>query len=180
MTVQISYIEERSYNLLGDLKDEQDCLESLINNGYDGDNYLGDAISEIADNYIPIYTNDIWENVADIQEYVEEAIASGLAVVEGRNVDLTKIFQAGYYQYYTQSLYDNLDTLAYNYIVNKVNNALNDLNEVTVEANDLEAIEYNIELVTSDTDNNDKFDDLNEKAQGIIEDINAGEYAKQE
>jgi hypothetical protein len=175
MATTTTAIEMRNFDLIGILDDEQDCLESFKEHS----GYVCDAISEVADSYIPIYNSDVWKNASDIQEHIEEAIAQGLAPTEGgTDIDLVKIFQAGYYQYYTQSLYNNLDTLAFNYIADKVNEALNQLNEATVEAIDIEAIEDEIENETDGYDNNNRFDDLEDTAQSIIERINEGVFAK--
>jgi hypothetical protein len=168
-------IEMRSYELLGNLDDELDALESFVVD-YDGSTYICDAISEIADSYIPIYNYDVWKNASNIQEHIEEAIASGIAPTEGNNLDLIRIFQAGYYQYYTQSLYNNLDTLAFNYIADKVNEAINNLNKETQESIDLEAVESSIEDETYGYDNNNTYDDLDEFTKEVINDINEGSY----
>ena len=168
-------IENKGYNLIGILDDEIDCLESFVND-YSGTTYLCDSITEIADSYIPIYHNHIWENVSDIQEYVEEAIAQGLVDTSGRNVDLVRIFQAGYYEYYSQALYNNLDSLCYNYIANAVNDTLNNNDDLTAESLDFESIIESIENEVADSDNNNTYDDLNEKAKRITDYIMEGKY----
>lgn len=175
MTAITQAVELRSYNILGELDDEEDALQSFFE--YSGNTYVCDAITEIGDNFIPIYTSDVWKNAGDIQEYIEEAIAQGIAHVEGTNIDLIRIFQAGYYQYYCQSLYDNLDTLAFNYIADKINEAVNELNRATLDAIDFEAVEKAIEDATNNYDNNNRFYDLEEKAKEIIENIQEGNYA---
>lgn len=164
----------KDYNLIGILDDESDALDVFA----EKDGYICDAISSTADDYIPIYTHDVWKHASDIQEHIEEAISSGIAGVEGGDIDLVKIFQAGYYQYYTQSLYDNLDTLAFNYIATKVNEALSQLNEETQKAIDLAEIVDEIETETNGYDNNNRFDDLEDTAQSIIERMNEGVFAQ--
>jgi len=169
-------IEVKGYNLLSNLEDEEDALNSFVNE-YSESTYVGDAISEIGDSFIPIYTNDVWKDAENIQEYIEEAISSGLAPTDGNNLDLVRIFQAGYYQYYTQSLYDNLDSMAFNIIANKVNEYLNSVEEINL---DVSAIEEAIENLTNNYDNNNRFDDLEDKANEIIGAIKEGEYTENE
>ncbi|UUV47134.1 hypothetical protein [Bacillus phage vB_BanS-Thrax5] len=158
-------IELQGYELNNILSDEEDALESFYE--YDGDTYICDATAEIADNYIPIYNYDVWENASDIQEYIEEALAQGLVDTTGE-VDLIKIFQAGYYQYYSETLSENLDTLCYNYVAKLVNDYLDtiDTNEV-----DEDAIESRIESETDSYDHNNMFSALEDIANEIIEEI---------
>ena len=164
-------IELKSYNLLGDLDDEQDALESFTTD-YEGNVYVCDAITEIADRYIPIHYSDIWENARDIQEHIEEAVAQG--ILEGVN-DLIKIFQAGYYQFYSQSLYNNLDALVYNMITENVNQFLKEHTEI-VSLLDIEEVEHEIETVSEDYDNNKKFSDIEDEVARIIQAIKDGEF----
>lgn len=167
-------IETKSYELIGILDDEQDMLESLSEKS----GYICDAISETADNYIPIYTHEVWENASALQEHIEEAISSGLAGVEGNNIDLVKIFQAGYYQYYTQSLYDNLDILIFNYLAEGINEKLKNVSENTLKRIDFEALNDEIENEASGYDNNNTFDDLEDTVNDIFEQLENGVFDK--
>jgi hypothetical protein len=172
MLIMTEYIQKRNYNLLGNMPDEIDAIESFIND-FSGDSYICDVIAEIADNYIPIYTDDIWKNAYDIKEYIEEAIASGIAGVEGNDIDLSRVFQAGYYQFYSQSLYENLDTMAFNIVVDGVNAGLQ---HYDVSNLDIDAIEDKIETETHAYDNNDMMSDIHDIISNIHEKIQEGEY----
>lgn len=172
MLNKIEAIVKKDFALLGILDDERDMLGSFDEHS----GYICDAITELADSYIPIYNFDVWDKVSDIQEYIEEAIAEGLVSTEGE-VDLIKIFQSGYYQYYSRSLYNNLDVLAFNYIADKVNESINSLDEGTQTSIDFDEIESAIESETDNYDNNNQFDDLEDTAQDIIERIKEGEFA---
>lgn len=158
-------IELKGYELNNILSDEEDALESFYE--YGEGTYICDATTAIADNYIPIYTHEVWSNASDIQEYIEEALSNGL-VDTTSEVDLIKIFQAGYYEYYSQSLNDNLDILCFNYVAKKVNDYLH--NEDTSNI-DEDAIESRIESETEDYDHNNMFDSLDDIANEIIEEI---------
>jgi hypothetical protein len=168
-------IELKGYNLIGTLDDEQDALKSFVNE-YDGSTYICDAITEIGDSFIPIYNYDVWNDASAISEHIEEAIASGLAPTEAGNIDLIKIFQAGYYQYYTQSLYDNLDAMAFNKVATKVNEYLNTLTEEQVSRISLSELEESIETETENTDNNDMLNIFDDKAEEIISRIKEEEF----
>lgn len=154
----------REYGIIGILEDEADVLERFEE--FSGTQYICDVIPEIADSAIPIY-NKIWEKVADIRKYVENAISEGL-VDTSNNVDLIKIFQCGYYVYYTQSLYDNLENLVYNKIVSEINEHLAK-NDIELTEEKAEEIDEEIESRCSDVDNNDYIERCEEIAKEIIE-----------
>lgn len=168
-------IEFKEYNLLGNLQDEEDALWSFENE-FSGSTYLGDAISEIADNHVPIYTDDIWEFVKDIQEYVEEAVAQGLAETSSGDFDLTSLFSAGYYQFYIQSLYDNLDTMIYNIIAFGVNEYIVGLDEEFASSLDIGDIKDEIELLSENIDNNDTFSAIEDAVDVLKQRIEDGEF----
>lgn len=159
-------VEEREFDLLGDLDNEEDIITEIYEYST---GYVADVISEIADGAVPIYTSDLWKNAYDIQEHIEEAIAQGLVVVEGNDIDLTRIFSAGYYQYYTQSLYNNLDTLAFNMVAKLVNEKLNSLDEDIVSNLNIEDIESAIEDKTEYFDNNNEMSTIEDLANEVIE-----------
>ncbi len=168
-------LELKEYNLLGSLQDEEDVLSEF--DDYDSSTYVFDAITYIADGAIPIYYEELWKHAEDIQEYIEQAVEEGL--VDTRKFDLIKCFQYGYYEYYTVSLYQNLDILVFNKIANKVNEYLNTLNEEVVEKIDLSSLEEEIEGISDNYDNNNKFSDIEYEIDRIIQAIKDGEFNEQ-
>lgn len=102
-------------NVMGDEKDVCIAMEDYL------DVHFCDAVSEVADNAVPIYTYDIWCKAVDVKEYIEDAISEGLVELR-KGVDLESIFQAGYYRYYETVIYDNLENIAYNVMCNFVEN----------------------------------------------------------
>lgn len=164
-------LEKKDFNLIGNLDDEEDALNQFAQ--YSGSYYVCDAISEIADGYVPIYTYDIWENAKHIRDSIEEANANGLN--EGVT-DIEKILQSGYYQYYSDSLYQNLGAIFYNMVTEKVNEYLNTLNEeeyLDIEESDIEDA---IEELIEDYDNNNYISDIEDGADSIIERIKDREF----
>jgi hypothetical protein len=174
MATTVQYVETKEYSLKGILEGEIDVVEEML----DKSGYLCDAISETADSNIPIYNAEIWEGASSISEYIEEAIAEGLAPTEGRDIDLIRIFQSGYYVFYQSLLYDNLDAIAFNYIAEKVNEFLE--NFPKAKDVDIAEVEGAIEEEADSTDNNDTFSDLEDKAQSIIERIQEGDFSPME
>lgn len=171
------YIELRSFNLLGDLQDEDGALVDFMSN-YDS-GYVCDIISEIADNYIPIYNNEVWEYASSISEYIEEAIEEGLAPTDGRDIDLIKIFQSGYYVYYQRALYQNLDEMVYNMMASKVNEFLNGDGAEFLGNIDLDDIASEIESLSDSYDNNNKMSDIEYESDRIIQAIKDEEFELQ-
>lgn len=174
MGKEINIIKKRDYSLLNDLDGDEDVLERFF--GYDGTTYISDAISEIADGEIPTYNQDIWDGASNISEYIEEAIASGIAPVEGREIDLIKIFMSGYYQYNTQLLYNNLDVLIFNYFAKKIDVYLDGLESSELNNLDIDEIESAIANEINDLSDG-IFDDIEDKANELIERIKNKEFS---
>lgn len=155
------------YDTLEALEGDIDVLESFYE--YDGSTYVCDAIQEIADKFIPIYTHDLWKNVRDIKEYIEEAISSGLCETpRGEQPDLDRIFGAGYYQYYSQLLYNNETELYYNYIAIIVNKWIESLTYDQREKLDIYELDERIEEERADIDNNSYMEELEDIAKRVI------------
>ncbi|AHJ87632.1 hypothetical protein Bp8pC_202 [Bacillus phage Bp8p-C] len=156
-------LEIREYELIDILEDEADALKSLERD-YDGSMYICDAIMEVADTFTPIYNYELWKNAEDIEYYIKEFVfQTGL---DTNNFSLTNLFAGGYYQYYTESLYKNLDDIMYNRAVAQVNESLKDKN-VAGEVYDNIAI--NLEELCTDVDHNNTFEQFDAKVLEIIE-----------
>lgn len=164
MTKQLTLAQ---YDTLEALEGDIDVLEAFYE--YDGSTYVCDAIQEIADKFIPIYTHDLWKNIYEMKEYIEEAMSQGLCETpRGEQPDLDKIFRAGYYQYYSQLLYDNEASLYYNYIAVIVNKWLEGLNYDQLERIDIDELDSCIEHEIGDIDNNSYMEELEDIAKRVI------------
>ena len=123
--------------------------------------YICDIIMEIADNQVPIYTSEIWEEASKNQEYIEEALqAFGTPTDSHSTPDLTKIFQQGLFYKNEREIYDNLEeTLkfwAYDYIEHILK-----IEEITEEQND-KLLEFDFE------DNNEELENLIRHIENIF------------
>lgn len=123
--------------------------------------YIGDIISEIADNNTPIYYNDIWEEAKENQEYIEEALQDfGTPTDSNGNADLIKIFQQGIYLKNEQEIYknlkDNLKYFMYDYIEKDLK-----INELTEKQNN-DLLEWDF------GDNNEQLENLIEHIEKIL------------
>lgn len=119
--------------------------------------YICDIIAEIADNDVPIYYSDIWEQAKENQEYIEEALNEfGTPTDSQGHADLMRIFQQGIYLKNEQEIYENLENslkfFMYDYIEKNLK-----INELTEKQND--------DLLDWD------FNDNNEKLENLIEHI---------
>ena len=124
------------------------------NNGY-----ISDIITEIADNNVDIYNNDLMEWAKGNASYIEDAMKEFGTPEDGNgHPDFMRIVMQGQYYMYEQDLYNNIEDIlkywAYDYIENKYN-----LTELTEEQND-EIEFYNYNSV-----------DRLEEIEGMIEDI---------
>lgn len=120
---------------------------------YSGHHYICDVISEIADSNIDIYYYDLFKWLPDNYSYVEEAIENGL--VDTSNADIPKMIQAGQYEYNTQNLYENLDSIMLYYCLDYIENTLN-IEELT------ESQYEELENKCTNVDNNDTLEDFEE------------------
>ena len=133
-------------------------IGDLGGNFRDYDNgYICDIITEIADNDVPIYCSDIWEQAKDNQEYIEEALSElGTPTDSQGNADLMRIFQQGIYLKNEREIYENLeDSLKY-FMYDYIEKDLK-INELTKEQND-NLLDWN-------------FNDNNEQLENLIEHI---------
>ena len=112
------------------------------------DGYIGDLISEIANNNVDIYTSDLWDWARDNRGWVEQALSEfGFNSDDGT---LENLFMIAQYLYYTSEIYDNFDDFIryalYEYL---------DINGVVILSE--EAFDV-VEDIVKNTDNNDRWD----------------------
>src|SRR3712207_812019 len=108
-------IKLRNYELEGNIfGDEVNVLETLVTD-YAGTTYICDAISEVADNAVPVYSCELFKCCAELDEWVCEAQEEGL--LGTKFTGLENILRVGAYTYYERTLYNNLDTIIFNYAV---------------------------------------------------------------
>jgi hypothetical protein len=156
------------------MDDDDDAFEQF--NDASDSNYICDYISEIADGMCDC--SKVWDNAKYMQEYIEEAVAQGL--VDTSKFDLDNAFIAGAYEYYTQALYDNLDELACNYMLNYLDGKEICVAYVGTEEFDIESEDLLEDIISrlddklddvSNVDNNDRFWDLEEQAMQMLDEI---------
>ena len=158
------------------IMDDDDDAFAQFNDASDS-SYIGDYIMEIADDMC-IYCGKVWANAQYMQEYIEEAVSNGL--VDTSRFDLDRAFTAGAYEYYTQALYDNLDELACNYMLNFLDGKEICVAYVGTEEFDIEDENLLEEIIrrlddklddVRNVDNNDRFWDLEEQAMQMLDEI---------
>lgn len=71
--------------------------------------YICDIITEVCDNNVDIYNNDLWEWAKDNEYYIEQAINE--FGIDSNNFDLMQLFRQGQYYYYQETCYNNLDDI---------------------------------------------------------------------
>lgn len=161
-------LDYKAYEIYEDIfGDDQSVCDEVTE--YPESSYLCDAIMEVADANIPSYDFDLCKVCWELNSYVEEAKFQGL--LEGAN-DLMQILRIGAYEYYTELLYDNLDTIALNIAVEVINEEY--------DSENIELIDYD-ELVEEfeNTDNNDTIDNIKDKAREFMNNL-IQEYKEEE
>lgn len=153
-------LEYKSYEELEDIFGDDTTVCDEVTE-YSDSSYLCDAISEVASNNVPTYNKDLCDKCWELNEYVAEAKCQGL--LEGAN-DLFKMLELGAYEYYTQLLYNNLDTIALNIAIEYINDEYEEQYLKRVDWDDLEAEFEN-------TDNNDTIYNIKDKAREYMDSI---------
>lgn len=129
--------------------------------------YICDIISEIADNEVPIYYSDIWEEAKENQEYIEEALLEFGTPTDNRGqADLMRIFQQGLYLKNEQNLYENLEESLKFFMYDYIEKDLN-IKEITEEQNE-NLLDWNFE------DNNEQIENLIEHIEEILKEESEG------
>lgn len=118
------------------------------------DGYIGDIISEIADNHIDIYYNDLFDWAKGNTSWIEEANEE-----LGTPNDIIEQIQQGQYIAYTQELYDNFNDMIQLFIYDYIYNTLN-IEEITEEQKEaIDMLSY---------DNNDKLENIIDDIDEIL------------
>lgn len=124
--------------------------------------YIGDIITEIADNEVDIYTSDLLEwakgNYSDIEEALDEL---GTPTDSNGKADFLKIIQQGQYYQNEQDLYDNLEDALKFYMYDYIEKELN-IKEITEEQND-DLLDFDF------SDNNEQLENLIEHIDEVME-----------
>lgn len=99
---------------------------------YNGNDYLDDIINEIADNYVDIYYNDLFDWAKDNFSYINDAISEyGLS----DNTDIVNQIQMGQYYENNEEIYNSEDDMLSIYIYDILDK--HNIDELTEEQNDI-------------------------------------------
>lgn len=122
--------------------------------------YICDCISELADNNVDIYNYNLLEWVRNNSEYVEQAVTD--FGIDERNFDFFGLLRQGQYVQITEELYNNLDDIITNWIINYIEYDLN-IKELTDEQAE------QVEDLFNKYDNNDELEYIAEKIKEVFE-----------
>ena len=127
---------------------------------YGGSDYIGDAISEIADENVDTYYPDLFDWAKENYDYINEANEEfGMP----KDNDIIEQIQQGQYYEIEQEIYENLQdcikNYAYKYILNK-----DGLNILEIPEEKFLCLESELEKI----DNNNTFDDIIEIVNDIL------------
>lgn len=148
-----------------DSLDALNCFQNFVYNYSDSDMYIADAISEQADYSVDVYYDQLCKSCWDLYQSgaYEEAKANG--ILDGTD-DLMQVLQICQSEFYTIQMYQNLDALMRNLVLEYLNtNDIFDESPITYE----QWQEVCDELLT-DVDNNDRISDICERVADYIRD----------
>lgn len=152
--------------------------KALAENDYgSGSDYISDVIHEVADSYTPIYNKDVLSAAYELNYYFKDAALEGFISLEGLKEDfsLFRVLQSTYYYMIEQDLYENLDSIMWNYCAELANGVLSarvengNLNPDKI-AELVEDIMPELEEIARDC-TNDTFDDVDEKIKALFDEI---------
>lgn len=123
--------------------------------------YIGDIISQVADNWIDIYTSDLMKWNANNYEYVEEAM---LEFGTPEKFDMVRAIQMGQYLCYERAIYSNLYWCIKLAILENIQ--AEEISEDILEK---------IEQIANEEDNNASIEDYVEEIDNAIEEENKEE-----
>lgn len=118
--------------------------------------YICDIITEVCDNNVDIYNNDLWEWAKDNEYYVERAINE--FGIDSNNFDLIGLFRQGQYFYYEETCYNNLDDIIEYLILSNL-----DVEEIS------DAVYDEILNISGKKDNNARIENYIEEIEDLIE-----------
>lgn len=132
-----------------------DYGERLVD--YFGSLYICDTIMEIADSEVSIYTSDLFDWVAEGNnyEYCEDAVKNGLC----DGTDFIAMLRCGQYFSIENDLYSHLDDLLINYAYNWL--IASEIYEIPEDMDD--------EICSMHFDHNDKLEDIEDFVNNLIE-----------
>ena len=87
---------------------------------YDIDHYISDIIHFVADGNIDIYNDDLWKWSRVNQDWIEAAIDYGDYVIDSKDFDLIRLFQAGQYVAIMDDIYSHIDDIIANVVLDEV------------------------------------------------------------
>jgi hypothetical protein len=133
------FIENRSYDRLHKFSETHEVNVLNQFQDYEGDHDIGDTLLEIANMFIPDYNDNLWEGGQDIQEFIDSALKDEWVTAKD---GIIEILRAGFYEYYKELLYSNLEQLIFNYAAKLMNEQLDE-----IDYQDYEILQHlNIEL----------------------------------
>lgn len=143
------------------IKERKEELKNNLNNTYCdnicnySEGYICDIITEIANNNVDIYYNDLFEwckgNFSYVNDWIEEC---------GSSNDIIKDIQGGQYKQISEEIYENLEDMmllfAYDYMFN---------NDITLSDEQLEELESDISIMDHNNTLDEIIDAINERLE---------------
>lgn len=130
---------------------------------YNGCCYICDMISEVADSSIDIYTSDLLDWVKNNYDYIEDALDEfGTPQDSNGKADFFQMIRQGEFLYYERLFYDNIDSFIKYYVLKYLID-----NKISIDDEKLEEL---LEVDSTDIDNNDYLEDIDDYVEEFLKD----------
>lgn len=130
---------------------------------YNGCYYICDMISEVADSFVDIYNDDLLDWAKNNYNYIEEALDEfGTPQDNNGKADFFQMIRQGQYLYYDNLFYDNIDNFIKYYVLKYLID-----NKISIDDEKLEEL---LEVDSTDVDNNDYLEDIDNYVEEFLKD----------
>lgn len=133
----LAQVEKREYHVMNRLKADgysEELVFSVENaiasvtEAYCGDVALSEAIQEQADANVSIWNKEVLAQAQDLDGWAGQALRDGLVDTSSENFSLVELLRVAWYEFITDALYSEIETIAYNYMADLLNDGNGDLN----------------------------------------------------
>lgn len=149
------------------LNNLEDMLSEIEDDRRDNTQYISDLLTEIADNHIPVYDNEIWNEAQEIQEWVEETIEENRGLIKN---DLIQTFQYAIFRYNELGLYANLNTIIYNLALLYLDKRFPEVSMI-VQSRILELTPRDIKNAIEHIDGNSRVFKIHDNIENLIDNL---------
>lgn len=142
-----------------------DEVLDLFENGvdYNGCCCICDMITEVADSSVDVYNDDLLDWAKNNYDFIEDALDEfGTPQDSNGKADFFQMIRQGEFLYYDNLFYDNIDNFIKYYVLKYLID-----NKISIDDEKLEEL---LEVDSTDIDNNDYLEDIDDYVEEFLKD----------